>query len=492
MSQSLENYASYSTLAQDVTNTSSLPVNGESLTGTHLRNIGAEIAGAGYVIGKAGLRGTAVAPWSHTSTSLLATSSGTSVVFAVSTPSMAPVGSLIGGAAPTTTGWRVVTAVGVQTITVDRAFDTNLANETVYIHGTMAQYIAAIKATADAASPPNYGTFAISTHTITYTPSAGIPIASSTNGQTQLRTATGGAMSIVLPSGTINQRICGINTTDGSATFGSTNGAAPANGLSPALEWYLYFIYDGSTDMFGISRSPLHKQVPANYIHSISATGFTGVASYATAWDAMLISASGAITVANAKCVCLGPCMTATVDGSSTTAGRFASETLTTNYLPRLNDKRSTVLQHSVRADTANGYGSTDTKIRKMTNAAVTGTAVQCFLAGGASAASSVGGTEYVLTEDGEYAISYTDVFNAASRLGLSVNSAQRTTDVSAITLANCLGAQDTLGNGAHGQVTYTGYFSAGDIIRGHDIATAAGTGQIFMTVTKLGWGANQ
>lgn len=316
------------------------------------------------------------------------------------------------------------------------------------------------------------------------------------------------AKTLTLPSGTINQRVCGINTIDGQATFaGANTGAISSAGLTGAIEWFLYYVYDSGASAngggIGISRSPLHTFVPSNYFYNSSASTITLVGSGNTAWDAMILPFSGAITAptsTSTSCVCLGPVITAIVDGggsgingaANSTAGRFSSVTLTSNFIPRWGNKLSSVVKHQVWADTANGFGSTDTKIRKFTNNPVNaGTAVQYLAVGGASAANSIGGGEFVFTEDGVYSITYTDNMNGGY-MGLSLNGTT-TTNVQSLTISQqlCFLTTPAVASAA-GIASFTDYFSAGSIVRCHTNATAAGTNaNTLVRVSKIGWKAN-
>lgn len=140
MSINLNNQASRAEFVRDVTTTSTLPVNGESFTGAHIQDIAAQIDAIQYILGKPGLRqGVPAAEGSHTALAGTAVSSLTSVVFSASQTALV-VGSLIAGASPTSTGWRRVTAnPGGLTVTVDRAFDVDLASEQAYVHATIAE-----------------------------------------------------------------------------------------------------------------------------------------------------------------------------------------------------------------------------------------------------------------------------------------------------------------------------------------------------------------
>ncbi len=114
-----------------------------------------------------------------------------------------------------------------------------------------------------------------------------------------------------------------------------------------------------------------------------------------------------------------------------------------------------------VITDTPNGYGSTDNKIRRFTNATTTGGAI--------TRASSAGnGDTFTINEDGVYSMSITDTkATSNSYTGISVNSNQLTTSIISITAANRLMVGYMNGDGIP---TYTivRRLQVGDVIRVH------------------------
>jgi hypothetical protein len=82
---------------------------------------------------------------------------------------------------------------------------------------------------------------------------------------------------------------------------------------------------------------------------------------------------------------------------------------------------------------TGNGYGSTNTKIRRFTTAGVNiGTAITYT-------ASATNGDTFTINKSGQYAVSYGDVGDSAFTAGISLNSNQLTTGYTSITTANRL-----------------------------------------------------
>lgn len=115
-----------------------------------------------------------------------------------------------------------------------------------------------------------------------------------------------------------------------------------------------------------------------------------------------------------------------------------------------------------VRLNTANGYGSTNTKIRRFTNT-VTNTGSDITYAD-----SAANGASFTINTPGVYAISYSDIFNAQAANGISLNSSQLTTAIQSITVADRLCVADTGGSSFSATVATTIYLSAGAVVRAH------------------------
>jgi hypothetical protein len=133
-----------------------------------------------------------------------------------------------------------------------------------------------------------------------------------------------------------------------------------------------------------------------------------------------------------------------------------------------------------VRLNTHNGYGSTNTKIRRFTNV-VTNTGSDITYAD-----SAANGAIFTINTDGIYSISYSDSFNASSTFGISLNSSQLTTAVQSITIGDVLAASMTPAANTPGTVSVTLLLSAGDVIRAHTDGAAAGLGRQFFTITRV------
>jgi len=123
---------------------------------------------------------------------------------------------------------------------------------------------------------------------------------------------------------------------------------------------------------------------------------------------------------------------------------------------------------HNVKVTTGNGYGSTNTKIRRYTTTeSNVGTAITY-------ADSATLGASFTINEDGLYAVGIWDG-GAADYIGVSANSAQLTTNVITINAANrvLIGAATTSLTGIASTVLR---LSAGDVIRPHDNGTMTST----------------
>jgi hypothetical protein len=133
-----------------------------------------------------------------------------------------------------------------------------------------------------------------------------------------------------------------------------------------------------------------------------------------------------------------------------------------------------------VRLNTANGYGSTNTKIRRFTNV-VTNQGTDITYAD-----SATGGSSFTINKAGRYAISYTDNFNAAASLGISLNSAQLTTNVDSITISTLLAHANIQTINTPNTISVTLELAVNDVIRPHTNGTAVGTGVVLFTIQRV------
>ena len=131
-----------------------------------------------------------------------------------------------------------------------------------------------------------------------------------------------------------------------------------------------------------------------------------------------------------------------------------------------------------VRVNTANGTGSTNTKIRRFTNT-VNIAGVDITYADSAT----LGGT-FTINTNGVYSVSYSDQFSSASTYGISINSTQLTTNLQSINVVNILsGTSNALANySAASSATF--YATTGDIVRAHIDAGVSGVNTVMCQFT--------
>jgi len=130
----------------------------------------------------------------------------------------------------------------------------------------------------------------------------------------------------------------------------------------------------------------------------------------------------------------------------------------------------------------ANGYGSTNTKIRRFSTILKNiGTAITY-------ADSATLGASFTINEDGLYSVKYMDSFTGGSFVGITRSTTQPTTNVESLSnISEIIDIQQTSGANALANAGDTLNLSAGDVIRPHTEGTAVGTGgpQMFR-ITKV------
>jgi hypothetical protein len=155
------------------------------------------------------------------------------------------------------------------------------------------------------------------------------------------------------------------------------------------------------------------------------------------------------------------------VDISEATAGTWASNATVVQGAGGQGKVRRFGM---VQVNTANGYGSTNTRIRRFTNTVANIGSDITY------ADSNTDGGSFTINTSGYYSISYNDQFNAQSNFGISVNSTQLTTAIASITQTNILSFATTAQANLVSHTSWTGYLNAGDVVRAHTTATATGT----------------
>ena len=146
------------------------------------------------------------------------------------------------------------------------------------------------------------------------------------------------------------------------------------------------------------------------------------------------------------------------------------------NFLRGDGSWSSSIPTSMVRLNTAAGYGSTNTRIRRFTNS-VTNTGSDITAADSATLRAS-----FTNNTSGIYAISYTDQFNAIDSAVITINdSAPASTPV----VGDILAALTTGGANYAGFVSWCGYLSSGSVIRARSLnGAAAGTSTQFVQFT--------
>lgn len=131
--------------------------------------------------------------------------------------------------------------------------------------------------------------------------------------------------------------------------------------------------------------------------------------------------------------------------------------------------------------NTSNGHGSTNGAIRRMLNVVSnTGAAYWTY------ADSATLGGSITFVKACTVGISYGDQFSTTSAHGLSLNSAQLTTAITAITLANRLAVVTDSAGGAPNIAPVTKHFAVGDVLRMHTNGTADGTPALSQFIMTL------
>ncbi len=248
--------------------------------------------------------------------------------------------------------------------------------------------------------------------------------ATATNGGYNLRSVTS-ALSIVISSGSSLGQI-----------------------VSSQPNWvYVYAIDNAGTVELAVSGS---KIVDEGTVYSTTAEGGAGAAdSKSTLYSTTSRS--------NVPIRLIGR-----VKSTQTTPGTWAAAPSEVSVVPFY----LAGAQNEVYVDTGNGHGSTNNKIRRFTNTRINvGTAITY-------ADSSTLGGSFTVNEDGYYSVNYMDYRTAGATLfGISVNASLLTTGISSTSYAQGFRAITTAGLAADTvQVSWSGWLTAGDIIRAHDI----------------------
>ena len=192
---------------------------------------------------------------------------------------------------------------------------------------------------------------------------------------------------------------------------------------------------------------------------------------------------TGDITsVGNATTLTNAPVIAKVLTGYVSGAGVVAATDTILQAIQKLNGNAVPLPNSMVRLNTANGYGSTNTKIRRFTNT-VTSQGADITYADSAT----LGGSFTVNTAGG-YSMSFNDQFTAAAELGISLNTTVPTTTINAIPVAEVLCAATTAAANYTVNCSTTMYLIAGSIIRAHTVGADSGTSVTLceFTITRV------
>ena len=145
-------------------------------------------------------------------------------------------------------------------------------------------------------------------------------------------------------------------------------------------------------------------------------------------------------------------------------------------------DTQVGALPSMVRLNTANGYGSTNTKIRRFTNV-VTNQGTDITYADSATL-----GASFTINTNGVYAISYSDTFSSTLTLGLSLNTSSPTTSIYLLPVAEILSVSINAFAAYGGHVSAALYLPSGSVVRAHTEGgvTGANPNQCQFVITRV------
>ena len=207
----------------------------------------------------------------------------------------------------------------------------------------------------------------------------------------------------------------------------------------------------GGLTMVGDATGNLNIQSGGSTVVAVTSTGASVTGTLAV---------SGGVTLTTTLPVLQGGTGVTTSTGTGNVV-LSASPTFTGNV--------TTPLSY-VRLNTANGYGSTNTKIRRFTTT-VNSAGTDITYADSAT----LGGT-FTINTNGVYSACYNDQFTGTEQLGFSRNSTQLTTGITGIAVADILTVALTITASQPSAVAATFYANSGDVIRAHTSGVASGT----------------
>jgi hypothetical protein len=138
-------------------------------------------------------------------------------------------------------------------------------------------------------------------------------------------------------------------------------------------------------------------------------------------------------------------------------------------------------LPSMVRLDGANGFGSTNTAIKRYTNVRTNQGADITY------ADSPTLGASFTINAAGVYAIMVSSNNAGTSYPGISLNTTQPATSIIALTNASERLAVSSGAAGNMGEAVWIGYLPAGSVVRPHtDIAASAGPASEYCTIARV------
>lgn len=131
-----------------------------------------------------------------------------------------------------------------------------------------------------------------------------------------------------------------------------------------------------------------------------------------------------------------------------------------------------------IKLRNANGYGSTNNKIRRFTDEDVNQGSDITYVD------SDTLGASFTINTDGTYAISYSDQFNTAGVAAISLNSSQLTTAASGTSDNSILSSNTSDSANRSVNPNWAGFLSSGDVIRPHTEGNISGVNTVFEVFT--------
>jgi hypothetical protein len=148
------------------------------------------------------------------------------------------------------------------------------------------------------------------------------------------------------------------------------------------------------------------------------------------------------------------------------------------NVLPQWSQSDS-----SIRVQGGNGYGSTNTVIRRFSNT-IDNIGTDITYTDDAAL-----GASFKVNTDGIYTIMFVDNISVVSNTGISKNTTTPTTSIFTIAAAERLAVKTVTGANYTSESSWSGFLSKGDIIRPHGDGSTQGTGiaVVSFTISKVG-----